>query len=452
MPSPRRTTDADYHFHVYDYANAQPWTLSPAQPNRNHMQFYSMVQDLQGLLQEGRDNNVPNIALTHPGGQITDDDVNRNTIALSFGGPDPLGTTPEIVITGGVHAREWVAPEIAYLIAEYLIRNYSNADDGLDVYQQTIRNVLRQRRIHIIPMLNPAGNAYTVFSRDQGARLWRPNRRPMPATAADWLTALRDPVTQEARPPFRNARTWRNVTSYEAPRYNRGKQAVYDRHDMPNKATVGVDICRNFSTDAYGYCGRSDHGTPGNPSYCGPSIASEIETKNLQDFIAASPNVKTSIDYHSYGMYVLYPSELYNNGAVDANFSNLGRVLKSLINTSEPPWPDLYELGSPLTLLGYDATGGVPDYVGQRKNSRSFVIELDPKDRKQGGEGFELPENQIRSVFEKNIRGALTLIVAAGPLGRWFERWLGISPTISPGESALFDWNVRGRGNQLPLP
>ena len=118
MPPPLRTRPADYHFHAYDYLGAVPFRKE-AQPTRGGLMFYSLVQDLNGLLQEGgpQGNNVPNIALTNVGGAIRPGVANRpnmanlQTKALSFGNATNAANAPTVVITGGIHAREWIAPE-----------------------------------------------------------------------------------------------------------------------------------------------------------------------------------------------------------------------------------------------------------------------------------------------------------------------------------------------------
>lgn len=120
---PVRTIPAHYHFHTYDYAGAVTFQTSPAQPwARNNWQFYGLVQDLNGSAAFGA-GVVPNLAAipTVVGGPTTQ---GRHTLMLSFGNLGNVPGRPTVVITGGVHAREWIAAEVAYLIAEYLIANY----------------------------------------------------------------------------------------------------------------------------------------------------------------------------------------------------------------------------------------------------------------------------------------------------------------------------------------
>jgi hypothetical protein len=442
MPQPpNRTKPADYHFHVYDYTSAQPWVLSKGEPQRNNLQFYSMVQDLQGLLVYGRAQGVPNIALNDVGVGIlgADDWVLRKIKALSFGGPKGnFSKTPSALITGGIHAREWIAPEMAYLLAEYLIRNYSNADpDTLTPYQRNIRQLVDNRRIHIIPLLNPNGNNYTVFSQDQGARMWRKNRRQLPETQDKWIAALNhspfEGVTKGAL----------GFVNYKIPGYVVGPgllvppgQATFKtfsfnplRKDKSGSVPrIGADLNRNFPTTAWGYYTTSTNYDPKESSddYFGPSAASEAETGAVVVFVRNIQRPGVSIDYHSYGQAILYPSEAWNNDRVTTEYQILGTMMQEITG---------YRLGPPKPTMGYDGVGSLMDFASSFPAMSSFTIEMDPAPG-AGEQGFLLPENQIQMVFEKNIRAALALIAAAG------ESWKAGVP--------YWAWNVIGRGNKLP--
>ena len=60
--------------------------------------------------------------------------------------------------------------------------------------------------------------------------------------------------------------------------------------------------------------------------------------------------------------------------------------------------------------------------------------------------GWLLPEGQICTVFEKNIRGALAALAAAGVLSTptSHEKYVRFVEYFNT-------WNVYGRGNQLPV-
>ena len=167
--------------------------------------------------------------------------------------------------------------------------------------------------------------------------------------------------------------------------------------------------------------------------------------------MAQPGGLASSIDYHSYSQAILYPSEASYAGNVGPNYTGLGQVLQKLIGpATEPWWSYDYSLGTPLQIVEYDAVGSLGDRAALTHNARAFVVELDPA---SANPGFQLPENQIQTVFEKNIRGALALIASAGQASTVSNtrNWVGYGHrTITSGESQFLNWNVFGRGNQLP--
>lgn len=438
-PPPVRTTNNHYHFHTYDFAGAQPWGLSGAVATSNNWQFYSMVADLTGLSRYGQHLGVPNIARTHVGGFTVNGTANvRETLMLSFGNLGSVAGRPTVVITGGIHAREWIASEIAYLIAEYLIKNYPAGHGPLTRYQKQLKKLVDTRNIHIIPMINPDGNHWTVFGAN--ARMWRKNCRPLPLTPAAWVAA---PL---AAPPFQNvqappgASAQYDVPDYDGARHVPPGQAQYQTRQLAN-GRVGVDLNRNMAARAWGYDTPGGSGNyhcwdPSDDQYFGPRPGSEAETANVQTALAyvAHSGIATSIDYHSYGCFILYPTETSYNAPIGPDYTALGKALNDLI-------PD-YSLGSPKELVGYDATGSVADYAAQRHQARAFTIELDPDTENPG---FELPEDRIRRVFEKNICAALVAIAAPPRSSRYRKR------AISQSLQQFLDWDVTTRGNQLPV-
>lgn len=441
MPPPIRTTDKDYHYHTYDFTSAESFTLSPPLESAGERRFYSMVKDLQGLQVTGMANRVPNIVLTPLDPPIEGEDRNpRNVWALSFGGPTPRdNTSPDVVITGGIHAREWVAAEMAYLLAEYLIVNYS--PHGGTIYEQNIRNLVNNRRIHILPMLNPNGNHKTVF--EHGDRMWRKNCRRLPATPQEWVTALS--TDGNPNPPFRNIHDGGSTCRYDVPRYEPGVppgQATYNTETLLN-GYLGVDLNRNFSTQAFGYDARQN-ASSASDSYFGPEQSSEQETCVISQYVRTrASNLRVAIDYHSYARVILFPSEASDRGVVNGRYRRLGKTMRELTKDDKGK----YLLGNPRNTIGYDATGTLSDFLSISWRARAFVIELDPAfDGDDSDSGFKLPETEIRGVFERNIRPALALIAAAGESTTYrFGR-----PTNDAGQRAYLSWNVFGRGNQLP--
>ena len=71
----------------------------------------------------------------------------------------------EVLFIGGHHAREWIAVDVPFLLAKYLLEHYAS--------DATIRDYIDNGQIWIIPLLNPDGHQYSVANN----RLWRKNRR-----------------------------------------------------------------------------------------------------------------------------------------------------------------------------------------------------------------------------------------------------------------------------------
>jgi hypothetical protein len=130
---------------------------------------------------------------------------------------------------------------------------------------------------------------------------------------------------------------------------------------------------------------------------------------------------------------------------VSPDYKALGKTLRQLVRSQAARD---YQLGNSLDLIGYDGTGSVADYGAQRYHARGFTIELDPV--LGNPDQFQLPEGQIRTVFEKNIRGALAAIAAPRPAGASWSSVRARSNQISAAARQFLAWDVYGRGNRLP--
>ena len=102
----------------------------------------------------------PEIAELHEIGRSLE---NRPIWALRIG--ERRGSEHKLLFMGCHHAREWISVEVAYLLAEHLVKNASQAP---------AMGWLQRGEIWVAPMVNPDGHEY---SRTQD-RLWRKNRRP----------------------------------------------------------------------------------------------------------------------------------------------------------------------------------------------------------------------------------------------------------------------------------
>ena len=468
---PTRVAANTFHYHVYDYPGSAArgrWGLSDAQPTRGGYQFHSMVQSLAGLRDYGVYRGIPNMRLDLVGGPTAEQ---RRTLMLSFGRNTP--GTPAVVITGGIHAREWIATEMAYLIAEFIVKNHPAAPPPVGLppvltqNQTRLRDLVNTRHIRIIPMVNPDGNRRTVFGDDANDRYWRKNCRSLPNWGPGWLSALAP--NNVPNPPFTNVsyQTWPIWAQYRVPNFDptHGNPAglappvigvvppaTYQNHVLTNLDT-GVDLNRNMDTRGWGYDPPRVINTvtyylfwnPAGDQFFGTNRGGEPETGNVQTAMTQAAQIgvggllDVTIDYHCYGMWILYPGETANN-PLAAQHASTGVMLQNLIRTNAGAGG--YALGHPLGLTTYEATGTVADYAQQRHTAKSFTIELDPAvdpdPTVDARLGFALNEDQIKPVFAKNIRGALAAIAA---------------PTTqleATNYQADYGWNMDNQGNQLP--
>jgi carboxypeptidase T len=132
-------------------------TFATAEALTGYHSAASLEEDLRQLAQR-----QPQIAALQEIGRSVE---NRPIWALRIG--ERRGSTRKVLLMGCHHAREWIAVEVPYRLAEYLVNNAN---------ESPVQQWLTQGEIWVAPMVNPDGHEY---SRTQD-RLWRKNRRPNP--------------------------------------------------------------------------------------------------------------------------------------------------------------------------------------------------------------------------------------------------------------------------------
>lgn len=85
----------------------------------------------------------------------------RNLTLFTIGSGDR-----KIFITGGIHAREWLAPNVVSYLIDAIIDDAKNGGEWA--------NLLKDNTYYIIPVVNPDGYIYTYQAQDN--RYWRKNR------------------------------------------------------------------------------------------------------------------------------------------------------------------------------------------------------------------------------------------------------------------------------------
>ena len=221
------------------------------------------VDEIRSALQ-GLANSYPQIAtlVTFPEKTFEGQD----SYALVIG-KRPLCPRFGVMITGGMHAREWGGPDICTYLASDLLRAYTAGAD-LTYHNKTfaagvIRRMIERMTIVIFPCVNPDG---VRFSHANPGASWRKNRNPASSVSG-------------------------------------------------SPQTIGVDVCRNFdflwdyrtafATAAIWDGMASDQ--PVSNQFHGRGRFSEPESRNVRWLLDQYPQITHYLDLHSFSGFVLYP-------------------------------------------------------------------------------------------------------------------------------------------------
>lgn len=232
---------------------------------------------------------------------------------------DNVGTDedePEMLFTANQHAREKLTVEVALFLANMLTSQYA-ADP-------VIKNIVDNREIWIVPMVNPDGVQFDVTT---GAKYqdWRKNRQPNAGTTAK-----------------------------------------------------GTDLNRNWGYK-WGCCGGSS-GTKSSDTYRGTSAFSAPETDKLGDFVISrivggKQQITEHLDLHTYSELVLWPFGYTETAIVPGMAQDDLDTYKAIgteMANSNGYWPTQ---ASGL----YVADGVIGDWMWGVEKIFSFTFEMFPK-------------------------------------------------------------------------
>uniref|UniRef100_A0A914YHP7 Peptidase M14 carboxypeptidase A domain-containing protein n=1 Tax=Panagrolaimus superbus TaxID=310955 RepID=A0A914YHP7_9BILA len=189
-----------------------------------------------------------------------------------------------------------------------------------------------------------------------------------------------------------------NPDGYE---YSRTK----DRHwrktrSGPRQGCYGVDPNRNFS---FKWMVSGSSTNPCSETYAGPTPFSEIETKNLKNFLVPhNDTIKAYLTLHSYGENILYPwAYAVEEYPPDVNdLIALGHEMYSAIKAVHGTKYTVGDSGDTLT----PAPGASDDYSKSIGIKYVYDIELRPGDGdndNDDGYGFDLPPKFIKPTAEE---------------------------------------------------
>jgi hypothetical protein len=143
----------------------------------------------------------------------------------------------------------------------------------------------------------------------------------------------------------------------------------------------GVDLNRNYGYK-WGYDNSGSSPSPSSATYRGPSAFSEPETEAVRQFMI-DKNFKFTLDYHSYGEYILIPYG-YDYPSVAVNperdyFMTMGNGMNATLGNR-------FRLGTPPEIL-YAVNGGSIDYHygEQTEKEKCYGICFELNTRAEGG-------------------------------------------------------------------
>jgi hypothetical protein len=420
--------DRPFLYHLWDdpafdgkpeFSSASIKTKKLNGPGTSLVKFYSLKRDLEALRAIGAKKLITARSGATPqpivdagenvigkGSEFDPTGALRELNAIKIG----VGSDHKVLVTGCHHAREWLAVQVPYLTAEYLINNFT--DTPTTPKQKRIKHLLANRQIWIIPLCNPDGHDRCV----RQDRNWRTNRNVIPITTT--LTIPDVHALYDSIPP-------RTIV-------------------VPPGSYTGVDINRNYPTSAAStvpwgletYSTKDparqndnhrmtsrdprDGGDNGlRQVFAGLSPGDQPETKAIVDLMDKE-KFHGSITYHSYSADLLYPDDAETpGGSLPASpFAvDVVRGMSSVVSTSGTGVPYPAMKGSDL----YPDTGDLLDFAYDRlrsdgKSRPSCLPEVRPAGNPPPGEDYfsGVPAAQIYDTWKENLGALLAFINCCG--------------------------------------
>ncbi|TKS87691.1 Carboxypeptidase B [Collichthys lucidus] len=166
------------------------------------------------------------------------------------------------------------------------------------------------------------------------------------------------------------------------------------RSRKSGSSCIGADPNRNFNA---GWCTLGASSNPCSDTFCGYSPESEIEVKNVANFIRRNKSIiKAYITIHSYSQLLLFPYSYTYDLAAD--HSELLKVAQGASAALRSLYGTRYTSGPGAATI-YPAAGGSDDWAYDLGVKYSYTFEL----RDTGRYGFLLPESQIKPTCEETM-------------------------------------------------
>ncbi|MFA6572146.1 MAG: M14 family zinc carboxypeptidase [Bacteroidota bacterium] len=266
----------------------------------------------------------------------------RDIVAYQIGDTTKKNV-PEALITSLHHAREPAAMmAMVYFVWNLLER--SEAGDEEAVF------LLSNRKLWVIPVVNPDGYRFNEISRPGGGGGWRKNRR---------------------------------------------------KH---NDTTYGVDINRNYGPNSF-WNAANDGASKSisSDTYRGSAEFSEPETQAIRDF-CQSHKFTIALNYHTYGNVLIFPWGAKAEETPDSTlYKAIGREFSKFNKLS---------FGRAKQLIGYEVSGDSDDWMYLSNPLKSKIFSMTPE-LGTNFEGFWPPTNRILPIALENLNMNYQLLWSA---------------------------------------
>jgi len=192
-----------------------------------------------------------------------------------------------------------------------------------------------------------------------------------------------------------------NADGYEYNRINNpGGGGMWRKNRRNNGGSYGVDLNRNFGY-MWGYNNIGSSPYPSDETYRGTSAFSEPETQAIRNF-ANSKNIKTTLNYHTSGNYLLYPwgyiSSPAPDNAIFVEYSNDMVAYNGYLN------------GQPPAVL-YEVNGSSDDWMYGEQTTKPKIFAMTPE---VGSTGFWPTQAEIFPLAIENLMPNLYYTWVAG--------------------------------------
>ncbi len=274
---------------------------------------------------------------------------------------------PEVLFTALHHAREPQGLATVLLSLWDLLRGAAAGD-------AEAQYLLANRRLFVVPVLNPDGYVYNQTTDPDGSGFWRKNRR------------------------------------------------------ANTDGSRGVDLNRNYGVE----WGHDDSGSSPNgnsETYRGAAAFSEPETAAIRDFVDAH-RIRIALNYHSFSNLLIYPwgyeEDLYTPDS--AAFVAQARLLTA---------DNGYLAGTGNQTVGYVTNGSSDDWMYGAATGRPAVFSYTPEVGSPD-DGFWPDPSRIVPIAQENLAANRLAMRLAGamPVVARVEVVVGNNGYLDPGESA----------------